>query len=360
MFKSRFSRVLCVGVTATVLAGCGGSQTPISAPLVTRIGNPQTSPCPCIYVADGGNSIEVFPISANGNVPPIQYISGSNTQLYAPEGIAVDASGNMYVANIYPFSGSVGYGSVTIYAAGGTGNVAPIAVISGPSTGLDHPSGIALDPVNGDIYVANVDLSHAAKASITIYSPGANGNVAPIGVIKGASTGLICPGGLALDASGNIYVPNTNINCNCPSKCGVNNRSITVYSAGSHGNTAPTRKISGSKTKLHEPNQLALDSRLRIWVVNALGDQYKDWVNVYAAAANGNVGPKRLFYGTKPQLSCPEGIALDASDNVYVANCVSDPLINVYAAGSFGDIAPNATIQGSYTELYGPRGIAIR
>ena len=38
---------------------------------------------------------------------------------------------------------------MTVYAAGATGNVAPISAISGPSTGFASPSAIALDPLNG-------------------------------------------------------------------------------------------------------------------------------------------------------------------------------------------------------------------
>ena len=44
---------------------------------------------------------------------------------------------------------------MTVYSAGATGNVAPIQTIAGSMTGLHYPGGIALNPLNGNIYVAN-------------------------------------------------------------------------------------------------------------------------------------------------------------------------------------------------------------
>ena len=45
--------------------------------------------------------------------------------------------------------------SVTVYAASATGNVAPIQDIRGSMTGLFLPEGLALSPLNGDIYIAS-------------------------------------------------------------------------------------------------------------------------------------------------------------------------------------------------------------
>lgn len=91
-----------------------------------------------------------------------------------------------------------------------------LQTISGYYTGLSRPYGIAVDPVNGDIYVANGFGGSTTAGSITVYAPGSNGNVPPLAEISGSSTGLKEPAGLALDASGDIYVPN------------VDNNSITV------------------------------------------------------------------------------------------------------------------------------------
>ena len=60
------------------------------------------------------------------------------------DGIALDTSGKIYVASQ---SGA----SVTIYAAGTTGNTAPTVTIT---TGLSKPNGLALDG-KGNIDIAD-------------------------------------------------------------------------------------------------------------------------------------------------------------------------------------------------------------
>ncbi len=79
----------------------------------------------------------VYPAGSNGDVPPIATIGGSNTGLYRSGGIAVDESGKIYIAN-----GQMvlqGPSSVTVYAAGSNGNVGPIQTITGPDTQLNQP-----------------------------------------------------------------------------------------------------------------------------------------------------------------------------------------------------------------------------
>ena len=79
---------------------------------------------PCIYVINPNfgarqydNKVTMYPVNANGNVPPIQGIKGPRTKMFVSQGVAVDASGKIYVLN------TGDYGSVTVYAAGDHGNV---------------------------------------------------------------------------------------------------------------------------------------------------------------------------------------------------------------------------------------------
>ena len=220
---------------ASLTSCAGGSSTATTAPVVpqtSRAGKHATSPCPCLYVTnlDGGGNYSVtgYAAGASGNAKPIQTIAGGNTQLEYNWGIALDDSENIYVAN------SNDTGAITVYAPGSNGNVSPIQDITGSNTGLNNPWAVAIDSVNGDIYAANGPEEESNESTITAYSPGANGNVAPIATIGGTNTGLLDPQGLALDASGNIYVGNST-------------PSITVYTAGANGNVAPIRTIAGRK-----------------------------------------------------------------------------------------------------------------
>src|SRR2546422_654579 len=136
--------------------------------------------------------------AGTAGTPPLDPTSGQT-----------DAAGT--TATTFRAGTTPGTAGVTAAAGGAfaraSGNALPMAVITGDQTGLCDPFAIALDAA-GKLYVAN----HCAN-SITVYAPGANGNVAPDHAIVGDQivgdhTGLSSPSGLALGASGSIYVAN--------------------------------------------------------------------------------------------------------------------------------------------------------
>jgi hypothetical protein len=256
-----------------------------------------------------------------------------------PDGVAVDGVGDMYVLNRE--GGPSQEGSITEYAAGATGNVAPIATISGSATGFLGPPAIALDPVNGNIYVGEYK-------AVQFFGAGSNGNVAPLGVISGSNTGLDFVSGLALDKHGNVYVANEY------------NSTVTVYAAGASGNVAPTRRLKGSNTGLNFPHALALDSKANIYVVNDDGYTPDDSVTVYAAGTHGNVAPIQTINGTATKLRYPDGIAVNSGGNIYVSDGLTRSRVMVFAAGAAGNVKPLRTIRGSNTGLYFTNAIAVR
>jgi sugar lactone lactonase YvrE len=360
-----------------------------------------------IYVANyGGGSngigtITVYAAGSDAETTPMATIAGLRTELENPFGIAVDSSGKIYVAN---FAGGHGAGSVTVYPAGSNGNVAPIATIAGDDTGLDNPSGIAIDS-SGKIYVANRGGGRTSASSITVYAAGSNGNVKPIATITGPDTGLDDPC-IAVDSRGKIYASNSS-------------DSITVYPSGSNGDARPIAKIAGpfrgDKTGLSQPNGIALDSKGNIYAANATDSDFT--ITVYRAGSNGNVrptatlgGPERgaqgvavdssgkiyvttqfgidldyhegsggavvvlsslgkgevetvatIYTAGKTKLD-GESIALDSKGNVYIATSSSgsdNGSINVFAAGHYGNVPPIRTIRGDNTALHFPRAIAV-
>jgi DNA-binding beta-propeller fold protein YncE len=120
-------------------------------------------------------SITVYPLKADGDVPPIRIIEGSNTQLDWPGAMALDQErGELYVAN------DMGH-SILVFSATAQGNAAPIRVIRGSLTGIKNPTGIFLDMKNNEIWVSNMG-NHSA----TVYPRTAQGNVAPLRMIRSA------------------------------------------------------------------------------------------------------------------------------------------------------------------------------
>lgn len=312
-------------VSAVLLGGCGGGSgtapnasvlgaggsalqpqatQPLSSVARTQVRSASCLTHRCIYASGGlsvnGNfvpSLGVFRTRANGKVAQVQAISGNKTGLNLP-GVAVDARRNVYAA---------GGGTVTVYAPGSNGNVAPSHTISGANTGLDHASGIAVDG-RGKIYVVN-------STSVTEYAAGSNGNVKPAHTISGSRTGVASPNGIAVDTRDDIYVMNA-------TSSGTS--AVTVYAAGAHGNVTPIQTIAGPSTKLIGASGIAVDTADDIYVTSCAApsecslNNSEGAVLVFASGANGNVSPIRDIEGQSTGLGEPGSIAVDAGSNIYV------------------------------------------
>ena len=305
-----------------------------------------------IYVADNiANSVLVYPARSNGDVAPSSATISTimTTGLGWPQGIALDSSGKLYVADDGPFGG--GPGSVFIYPAGSNANAAPTATISGSNTGLSYPQGIALDS-SGKIYVAD-----ESAVSVFVYSAGSKGNVAPTATISGSDTDLETPEGVALDSSRNIYVADDGDD-SCDGT-----ESVYAYSAGSNGNAAPSATISGGNTGLCYPYGIALDASGNIYVA----DEGAASVFVYPPLGSStgllNEAPIATISGSNTGLSGPYGIALDSSGNIYVADLSANSVFAYPALGSSTGLlneAATGTISGPLTELGEPQFIAVQ
>src|SRR6266699_25612 len=186
-------------------AGASGNAAPIAtiAGANTRLSRPtgiafDTSGR--LYVANGypAGQILIFAPGGSGDVAPIDSIAGSNTDLHSPEWIAFDAQSNLYVNNF-----NSGTALITVYGPGASGNAPPIRTIAGSNTGLSDVNGtggLTLAP-DGKLYVAN-----SGGNSITVFAAGATGNATPTATIQGSNTGLAEPEAIARDAAGKLYV----------------------------------------------------------------------------------------------------------------------------------------------------------
>ena len=85
-------------------------------------------------------------------------------------------TGDLYVANDMDHS-------ILVFTELDTadGNVAPTRVIKGDRTKLVHPTGVAVDPVNQELWVSNL-----GNASGVAFPLEADGNVAPLRVVRAA------------------------------------------------------------------------------------------------------------------------------------------------------------------------------
>lgn len=322
MSRKTSRTIACLGTAALLALGGVVTAAPASAvdtqPTPIRaIGGDATGlvfPIDIAVAADGttwvGNdnadfsagSLLGFAAGASGNVPPVYDIAGAATGLLSPYGVAVDSSGNVWVADSAA-------NTVSEFAAGSTGNVAPLVTISGASTGLKHPTAIAIVP-DGTIYVEN------EGASILVFSGGSSGDVAPTRTIKGSATTLDDAWGIALTSDYSIVVADQDANA------------VTTFSPTASGNAAPLRRISGSKTLLNVPSNVAIDPFGNLYVADGFD------VAKYSPSATGNVAPEFLIVPGATWLARPWSVATDSTGNLFVLNVSDGPpdaSITVYA-----------------------------
>ena len=160
-------------------------------------------------------------------------ITGSNTELQQPRGIAVNKEGTIFSVNPQDD------GSITAFAPGVFNNVAPRSVISGPDTLLRNANGIAMDR-HCNIYVVT------DHDNILVFAPGSSGDAKPVRTITGPHTGLSRPTGVAVSKAGLIYVANFAGN------------NVTVYGAAANGDASPIQTIGGSNAAFNAVFDVAL------------------------------------------------------------------------------------------------------
>jgi Fibronectin type III domain len=101
----------------------------------------------------GASQISTCPVAPDScSLTPQRQIRGDNTGLSNPYSIDVDSSDRLYVAD----SGS---DSISIFADGATGNIAPLQRIRGERTEIHAPSGMAISPT-GMITTQNSNSLH--------------------------------------------------------------------------------------------------------------------------------------------------------------------------------------------------------
>ena len=185
------------------------------------------------------------------------------------------------------------------------------------------PSGLVVDPKSGRLFVA--DTNNARVLSWPSQAAQAIGGAADLVLGKPDFTtwfytaapgrSLIRPVGLALDSQGNLYVTDAQENL------------VLIYSAPFTNNMPATLIIDG----LYNPLALALDSQDNLYVA----DTFNHRVLFYEKPlSTNNTTPDRVFgqpdlNSTAPNaggsisartLHYPSGVALDAADNLYVAD----------------------------------------
>ena len=243
----------------------GSTYVPAPAPVTTLVAAGLNEPLGVavdatgnVYIADYGNgAVEKW--TAASNTVTTLVSSG----LASPAGVAVDAAGNVYIA-------AAGNNSIQKWTA--SSNTLTTLI----SSGLAAPFDVAVDR-SGNIYIA--DLIHS---TVEKYS-----------VLNHTLTTLVSvfqPSSVAVDAAGNVYIAD------------YSNNAIRKWTAAN--NTLTTLVSSG----LNWPNGVAVDGSGNVYIADTFNGAIKKWT-----AANNTVTTL-----VSSGLNRPESIAVDRAGNVYI------------------------------------------
>ena len=241
-----------------------------------------------VYVADSGNHrIQKF-TSAGGYITQWGSYGSGNSQFQNPRGIAIDASGNVYVIDswnnhrIQKFTSTGGY--ITKWGSYGSGN-----------SQFLWPEAIAVD-ASGNVYVADFYNNRIQKFTST------GGYITKWGSYGSGNSQFLGPNGIAVDASGNVYVIE------------YHNGRIQKFTSGGGYITQWGSDGSGN-SQFNLPSGIAVDASGNVYVA----DYYLYRIQKFTS--NGGYITQWGSEGSgNSQFREPTGIAVDASGNVYVVD----------------------------------------
>ncbi len=275
--------------------------------------------------------------------------AATNAQLSFPTGVVVDGPGNLYIADTHQVrkvSGATGI-ITTIAGSGaasysGDGSQASIAQLA-------FPSSVALDR-SGNLYIADLSnqsirkLAMATGIITTAVGNGAFGYSGDGGPATSAQLGD--PGSVAVDGSGNLFIADT-YNCRIRMVAAASGVITTVAGDGARGYSGDDGPATSAQ--LSDPSSVTLDGSGNLFIADASNDRIRKLALatgiITTVAGNGTSG----YSGdggpaTSAQLSGPSGVAADGLGNLYIAD-TSNNLIRkvVLATGIITTVAGDGT-----------------
>jgi DNA-binding beta-propeller fold protein YncE len=261
--------------------------------------------------------LENTPAAAPASTPK-RVLAGKLTDIEFQSGVYVDGkTGEIYVVN------NDTRDTTSVFGHGRSGDVKPDRSIKTPHGTF----GIGVAESHNEVLLT---IQH--DAAIVTYRQNAGPAEPPLRLLQGDRTGLGDPHGIAYDPNEDVvFVANFGSrssnppgqrtekpnwpferNTAVPGSGSIDPPSITVHRRLASGNEPPLRVIHGPATQLNWPTGVAVDpTRRELYVTNDTDHS----VVVFATDAKGNTAPKRVLKGRRTRLANPTGVAIDLKNN---------------------------------------------
>ncbi len=269
----------------------------------------------------------------------------TDASLAFPQGVAVDAAGNLFVADTFNHRIRQVSPDGIISTVAGNG-IRGLSGDGGPATNasLANPDGLAVDAA-GNLFIADSSNHRIRRVSPDgIISKVAGSEFG--GFFSGdggpaTNAAVAFPRGLALDTAGNLFIADTlNFRIRRVSPDGI------ISTVAGNG----TERFSGdggaaTSASLVRPQAVAVDAAGNLFIADTFNHRIRqvspDGI-ISTVAGNGRGG----FSGdggpaTNASLVFPEGLALDAAGNLFIADAFNDRIRQVSPDGIISTVAGN-------------------
>lgn len=357
--------VMAQDVISTVIGGGPSDMPSVDANLNSPVAVTADSSGNYYIVASSQN--RVFKINSSGLLTVLagnglpgyagDGVAGgaANAMLNFPQSVAVDASGNVYIADYYNFVVRKVDTTNTITTIAGTQGVC------GGSTGaLCYPGGVATDTA-GNLFIADTSDCQVKKlvlstSAISVFAGSGTCGYSGDGGSPAAAE-LNSPAGVAVDSNGNLFIADTN-NFVIREVVKTTGKIKTVA-----GNNALGQGFSGDgaaaiSAQISYVYQLAVNSAGTVSIADYYNWRIRQFTvggNINTVAGSGSGG----FCGdgalaTAACLYYPEGVALSSTGAVYVADTSNARIRSFTVGGNINTVAGN----GSTSEATVVNGVA--
>ena len=266
----------------------------------------------------------------------------TSAMLNNPSEVAVDGSGNLYISDTrnLRIRKVDSMGTITTIAGTGTSGYSGDGGLA-TSAMLNNPSGVAVDS-SGNLYIADFQNLRIRKVNTsgtitTVAGIGRSGYSGDGGLATSAM--LNNPSGVAVDGSGNLYIADSgNLRIRKVDTMGT---ITTVAGTGVRGYSGDGGL--GTSAMLNDPSVVAVDGSGDLYIADRLNHRIRKVDNsgniatvagIGRSGHSGDGGP-----ATAARLDYPSGVAVDGSGDLYIADRFNHRIRKVDNSGNIATVA---------------------